>query len=1682
MPHMEILPEIQRFRERLLDLTNRNSLLNYRKSRRRTIEITDELPDEIFRRLVLEGKAFKFAAAEPEPDSPAPPTAEPSDQATVQSTVAADSTDDDATSPAVNPMNESRGDALNKSSESVGSGGTALPLPPVRATEFPSRFRDDRLQTTLTEKRLEDVLKAVTRESKSAIEETGINYLHLAIGMLYWKDDQASDRVMAAPLVLIPVQLERTLDGRSGRFQYSLKWTEEEIKSNISLIKRLERDYGFRLPALDEEQTPEAYLAKVTESVVDQTAWEVKREAVVGFFSFHKLMMYEDLGANYWQESGEWGEGSLIHQIISGGANVDEGATQLYARDYEIDGNPVADSIVLPSEADSSQHSALCDIASGKSLVIEGPPGTGKSQTITNAIAMSIQAGKRVLFVAEKLAALEVVQKKLEKMGLGPFCLELHSEAATPRRVFDSLRERLDLKLPTSDRIQSVRQQIAAQQSIIADYLVATETLVPPYEEPLYELLWRIVDYRSRGIEPLPDIDVALNLDATVFKQNSQWLTALEKSLSELSEEGRMAWVGFEPHVANASLESRLEPLVHRLKNLATQANSLIEPWITTGITPHEWQQWLSRVDLAQLERLAAYPEFDPGALVGFLNPECRQSAHEFCAIVERTRELKLEIEALIHSDIGTVVEGERTLRELLDRCVRPAMRPWNWDRMQGLQVWLQTTLQVFDSLKSLAGMLEPLGYGTAKGLRDFDRQLFLFQLFRHPAMEDSSLLKEEWFLQSAGIEYKRGMSESDALLAARKTLEAQFFLPSMPDTAVVLSLIQRLRSHVGSWFRWFSADYRAAVKEVKAFLCKPSAGSLDQWIEGLEAWLRFVDAAEKHRNDRRLAELFGTQYQGHDTDWTRIKAALDWVATAKKAGLGYEQCQQFLATRLAADPSLTTSRLLQTKTDFCNQFLANDATELLGDSKEGVLQWPWDRLKQELERRLTELSQLQTLLDDWRMERNTTLEEILRWSQRLSEYRTGVDFVEDATSRHVSLGDWYLGLDTPIPPLRDGLQWVEEWLDLNLPSQALASLTAEYPVATAKRLAKVAASYQQLARDWAVVRSELGTVGAMADTWLDLDHSPLNDFAWAKRLERLESRLDEWPAWAAVCRVITRCRTAGLEDFVGRILNSKIEEGHAAQYYEVTVLHKIAESTIEQHDSLRRFSRQELDGARRQYQALDQELMRLNRVEMAQQAAAVTPPVGNARGRVAEFTEMGLIRHEVQKQQRHCRIRDLLARAGNSVLALKPCFMMSPLSVAQYLAPGALQFDLVVMDEASQIKPEDALGTLIRARQMVVVGDPKQLPPTSFFDRMEDVVDDDDATQFDNTESILEVAMKSLQPVRRLRWHYRSRHESLIQFSNQRFYDGDLVVFPSPTSEAGRLGIVHHEINEAVFESGENRVEAQAVADAIVKHVLERPHETLGVGTFNIKQSQLIEDLLDRCCDRDSRVQVAVEEFRQRHEGLFVKNLENLQGDERDVIFISYTYGPDRGSGRVMNRFGPMTSAHGWRRLNVLITRARKRVELFSSMRPSQILGGPTKSRGVNALRDYLEFAQTGQLPESGVVTGRAPDSPFEQAVARVVAGMGLLPVPQVGVAGYFIDLGVRLESDGDFILGIECDGATYHSSKSARDRDRLREEVIRSRGWRLHRIWSTDWFLNQRHEEIRLEKAIRDAVSNRS
>jgi very-short-patch-repair endonuclease len=507
------------------------------------------------------------------------------------------------------------------------------------------------------------------------------------------------------------------------------------------------------------------------------------------------------------------------------------------------------------------------------------------------------------------------------------------------------------------------------------------------------------------------------------------------------------------------------------------------------------------------------------------------------------------------------------------------------------------------------------------------------------------------------------------------------------------------------------------------------------------------------------------------------------------------------------------------------------------------------------------------------------------------------------------------------------------------------------------------------------------------------------------------------------------------------------------------------------QDSALTVFHRETHEQVIEEFRALDQERVKIssNRVQRAHAERVIA-----AMNAYPE--QEALVRREAAKKARHLPLRQLLAEAPDVLTSISPCWMASPLSVSQLLDADRRYFDVVIFDEASQVLPEDAVPALLRAQRAVVAGDKYQLPPTTFFaGGLDEEEEAESPSPVEGLESLLDL-MSSFLETWELLWHYRSRDEALIAFSNRHIYHDRLITFPSP---GGLASISHVLVSCIPGQDGQEESasrEVQRVVELVLQHATEQPNETLGVITMGIKHAQRIEAALDAALGERPELAAFFEE--SRPERFFVKNLEQVQGDERDAILLSVGYGKDR-SGRLLYRFGPLLTKGGERRLNVAVTRARQRMTLVSSFDHHDMDPNRSSSRGVELLRLYIQYAASegkilGETEQSGV-----PLNPFEKDIYDALTGKGISLVPQWGVSSYRIDMVAQHpQQPGRFVLAIECDGASYHSLPTARDRDRLRQQQLEALGWRFHRIWSTDWFMRREKEIQRAVDAYEAAV----
>jgi len=561
--------------------------------------------------------------------------------------------------------------------------------------------------------------------------------------------------------------------------------------------------------------------------------------------------------------------------------------------------------------------------------------------------------------------------------------------------------------------------------------------------------------------------------------------------------------------------------------------------------------------------------------------------------------------------------------------------------------------------------------------------------------------------------------------------------------------------------------------------------------------------------------------------------------------------------------------------------------------------------------------------------------------------------------------------------------------------------------------------------------------------------------------------------------KAIGEAEKSGLAELMADFRAGKVDCKNLWVAFKKAYLRRWVEEQASRNEILRSFSGVLHNDKIAKFRKLDEDFLKMSAGAVVEKLAERAPADS---AKVAGTSELGILSREIQKKSRHKPLRVLFTEISRLLPRIKPCFLMSPISVAQYLAPDHPPFDLVIFDEASQVPVWDAIGAIARGKDLIVVGDPKQLPPTSFFGRSESQ-EWEESELTEDMESILDDCLASGMPSLYLKWHYRSLHESLITFSNANYYDNGLYTFPA--ARFSGLGVRFHHLKNAVYDKGRSRtniLEAKAVVAEILRRLSnpELAKYSLGVVTFSVAQQTLIEDLLDET----RRQKPELDEFfnDKCSEPVFVKNLESVQGDERDVIIFSICYGPDS-EGRVSMNFGPLNKVGGERRLNVAITRARRELIVISSIKGDMISLSKTRAVGVKDLKLFLDYAERGVKSLAEAITRKSGDdfeSPFEEAVARVLREIGYEIHTQVGCSGYRIDLAiVHPEKPGRYLLGVECDGAAYHSAFCARERDRLRQSVLESLGWKLHRIWSTEWWHNRDIEINRLKQRIAQCLN---
>lgn len=691
-------------------------------------------------------------------------------------------------------------------------------------------------------------------------------------------------------------------------------------------------------------------------------------------------------------------------------------------------------------------------------------------------------------------------------------------------------------------------------------------------------------------------------------------------------------------------------------------------------------------------------------------------------------------------------------------------------------------------------------------------------------------------------------------------------------------------------------------------------------------------------------------------------------------------------------------------------------------------------------------------------------LENILRYQKICNVCASKETTIKESTSRILSTEDLRLLLDN-LTVLKEHINGfcVDAGIDKN---DLLSKLKKSFDDELLQRLQGTETIYS----DWNGLLKELNQI--IQITWPDSADFTKAISSLFTRWADNKSKIEKWSNW---CELRHRMNELGLVSVVEAIERENAHPQNLADAFFKGLYKSIAEKKISVHNNLVAFEGLLFEQQVKVYKELTNEFQELSKKLLYSRLSVQIPQICDD---IDNNGELGLLLRNIANGARGMSIRQLLDSIPNLLPKLCPCMLMSPMSVAQYIDLSQDKFDLVIFDEASQMPTSEAIGAIARGKSLVVVGDPKQMPPTSFFSSNN--IDEEDEG-IDDLESILQDCQALGIPSLQLNWHYRSRHESLIAFSNNEYYDGELITFPSTDDQKTKVNFVKI---DGVYEKGGkrcNRAEAEAIVKEIAKRLKDEElrKDSIGIIAFSATQQTLIEDMLSDTIESDKELTLYADSM---YEPIFVKNLENVQGDERDVILFSIGYGPDS-NGKISMNFGPLNKVGGERRLNVAVSRARKEMIVYSTMTGNQINLNNTKSKGVEGLKHFLMYAEKQILFEATRMTNKTEKKSIQNQMAKALRSKGYVVKTEIGLSDFKIDIAViDPRNDSNYILGLLLDGETYLNTQTTRDREIVQPSVLKSLGWNIARVWSVDWFKQPDVVIARIVDLINELTSEQS
>lgn len=1492
-----------------------------------------------------------------------------------------------------------------------------------------------------TQREVDRALKNLSSTASREYLDRGLSVLYLALGALHWFELNGDARV--SPLVFLPVELKADGPRQPPRLYPS----DGDLVVNPALDIRV-RDYGVVLPdqAAIESLIVRGGMAAVEAGIRElglPEGWRIEPMCVLSAFMFAKEAMFRDLEAH---ESAVL-DSPIVQALAGASERARERTLFTPGSPDDVDQSSPPESASLILDADSSQRVAVEAAAAGKSFVLDGPPGTGKSQTIANIIATLVGSGKKVLFVSEKAVALDVVRDRLSSRGLGPLLFELHSHKATRAEVAKSLGAALTEKPSIVQRNTSARVSRARKlRSGLSDYAAAMNEVREPIGWTLHDVIGALSALPDSSDLPAAKLSVA-EFSGERWNDLQDVMRAVAESWSHLVLGERHIWFGIR---ATDGLRFDLSEAASARIDLLDALDAVAPRRASLGLDGTDgWR----RVEEVSARLRTSQPSWIDRVWLSDSTDD----------VLERFGELLLLVPGIVSEDEELTTIAGAQWRDLATMPAVPSTpsEAEDWldatesgsithvrasvDRLGRWATEIAEVTATTSDIASSAGLAPPRYLGdlesTAQAIR---------------ALDEIEGLRSTWLTADgfASLEQSLAALEVSQKAAADAEIQALgLFQSSISEVDV--SPVHARWIGLSPWRKAIfgpSADDRQLIGAHSRL--KPRAA-----VASTEVALNWQNArTDLVAKSAAVAVLLG-YVPSDDIQWTRARQTIAQCREIRDAQLRVD-AQRLAETRAndhawratARESAEVSSRLRAASVLITHGSHADDSQEIgmVLERAKAVVQSVGAALDAAVPfadggaRSLKIVRDIQSRVIDAAVARGSV-------DTELSQLSRALPGAQGALTR-----DW-------VEAQSERLAWTMEFRRTTSSEVRMASVDILREVAWSPLLVPAGEQW-----DAAVAR-------VRARFEHDAHDDALRDESESgELLTGLNQKIDDADVLIRVTRASDSLRQSGLDTVLNALLAKQEDAVLVEQRLRSAVLRAWVEGVMRDDSRLiSDFAYMSRDAVAEQFRELDREIVDHAAATVLANAVARRPSTGSS--------QTALILAEASKKRRHIPVRDLISRASDVIQAVHPCFMMSPLAVSQFL-PADIRFDVVIFDEASQVPPGDAINCLYRADALIAAGDQKQLPPTAFFASTQSA--DDEAAEEDlahDYESLLDLmkgsgAFTSIS----LLWHYRSKHEHLIAYSNNSFYEDRLITFPGALADVPDAGVKFLRTDGIYRRSQgqDNPKEAEYVADRVIHHLDTRPGKSVGVVAMSAAQRDAIANAL--VLRRSARPDLESHFGESRLDGIFVKSLEEVQGDERDVIIMSIGYGPDS-TGTVYKNFGPINSKGGERRLNVAITRAKELTEVVASMSAGDI--GDVASAGGRHLRRYLDYAERGpaalelELGPEGLGT----DSPFEDAVISAIRSWGYEVQPQVGVSGFRIDIGVKHPNrPGVFMLGVECDGAMYHSAKSARDRDRLRHDILVGLGWNMHHIWGTDWYRRRETQEVRLRELLQKLESD--